>query len=133
MADLFSTALAEQARQRAKQADVLAEHARQQTVVDGLLAEVGTMEHATPEERQALMAKIVASRTSSGGAVEEEDAEDGDMPRGGERRGAGGWGEQGRGGAVHGGGGKGGDGSSPSISPTPSHIHGNDGVEDGAA
>jgi hypothetical protein len=41
------------------------------------------MEHATPEERQALMAKIVASRTSSGGAVEEEGAEDGDMPRGG--------------------------------------------------
>jgi hypothetical protein len=76
MVDLFSTALAEQARQRTKQAVVLAEHARQQAVVDALLTEVSTMEQASPEEREALMAKIMASKTASSGAVAEEEEEE---------------------------------------------------------
>ena len=59
MADLFSTALAEQERQRAKLASG---HAT-------LLAEVSAMEHASPEKRAALMARIVTGGIASGKGV----------------------------------------------------------------
>ena len=61
MADLFSTALAEQERQRAKLASG---HAT-------LLAEVSAMEHASQEKRARLMARIVTGKTASGGVVED--------------------------------------------------------------
>ena len=56
----------------AKQAQLRAENDAKQAIVDGLLLEVSAMGRASPADREALMSRIAASGTASGGAVAED-------------------------------------------------------------
>ena len=70
MAGALASLLAEHTRLRA-------EHSARQDAVDALLADVTTMGTKSPEEQEALVARIAASMTSSAGAeVEEEEEEE---------------------------------------------------------
>ena len=79
MAGVLSTLLAEQDLQRVEH-DTAVEQQQEryrakQAVVNGLLAEVATLGDAAPGALDALMAKITASVTSAGGAVDDDDDE----------------------------------------------------------
>ena len=73
MAGALASLLAEHTRLRAVQVAAQAEHSARQDAVDALLADVTTMGTKSPEEQEALVARIAASMTSSAGAEEEEE------------------------------------------------------------
>ena len=65
----------EQKRLRTDHAATQAEHSARQDAVAALLADVTTMRTKSPEEQEALVARIAASMTSSAGAEAEEEEE----------------------------------------------------------
>ena len=69
MAGALASLLAEHTRLRA-------EHSARQDAVDALLADVTTMGTKSPEEQEALVARIAASMPLSTGAEEDEDDDD---------------------------------------------------------
>ena len=76
MAGALASLLAEHTRLRAVQVAAQAEHSARQDAVDALLADVTTMGTKSPEEQEALVARIAASMTSSAGAEAEDEEEE---------------------------------------------------------
>jgi hypothetical protein len=76
MAAALASLLKEQTRLRTDHAATQAEHSARQDAVTALLADVTTMGTKSPEEQEALVARIAASMTSSAGAEAEEDDEE---------------------------------------------------------
>ena len=72
----LASLLAEHTRLRAVRVAAQAEHSARQDAVDALLADVTTMGTKSPEEQEALVARIAASMTSSAGAEAEEEEEE---------------------------------------------------------